>query len=166
MLLCWLCWKCCCVGNVVVLSSYNFVRSADRARRICDSVCTAKVRLDSWRIWVALLVWSYAYCDLGCFMRVRHYSSNATCLVRPRLFYALCVVSRSTIICHIICHLLLKNTCITQVASDKVVPLKRRPRPPGFRRLRVYLFGLVINCPVELVCVCVFVLLFRLGFTL
>ena len=28
-----------------------------------------------------------------------HYLSNATCLMRPRLFYALCIVSKITIIC-------------------------------------------------------------------
>ena len=31
-----------------------------------------------------------------------HYWSNATCLIRPHLFYACFVVSRITIICHIL----------------------------------------------------------------
>ena len=33
-----------------------------------------------------------------------HYLSNATCLVRPRLFYACFVVSRTTIIRYMILH--------------------------------------------------------------
>ena len=32
----------------------------------------------------------------------RHYLSNATCLVRPRLLYACFVVSRTTIACYIV----------------------------------------------------------------
>ena len=31
-----------------------------------------------------------------------HYSSNATCLMRPRLFYVLFVVSRTTITCYVL----------------------------------------------------------------
>ena len=34
----------------------------------------------------------------------KHYLSNATCLMRPRLFYAPCVVSRTIIICHALRH--------------------------------------------------------------
>ena len=37
--------------------------------------------------------------DLG-----RHHLSNATCLIRPHVFYALFVVSRITIICYMIRH--------------------------------------------------------------
>ena len=33
-----------------------------------------------------------------------HYSSNATCLMRPHLFYAFFVVSRITMTCYIIRH--------------------------------------------------------------
>ena len=31
-----------------------------------------------------------------------HYLSNATCLMRPRLLYALCIVSRINILCYIL----------------------------------------------------------------
>ena len=34
----------------------------------------------------------------------RHYLSSATCLMRPHLFYALCVVSWVTILRNMICH--------------------------------------------------------------
>ena len=47
-----------------------------------------------------------------------HYLSNATCLMRPRLFYARFLVSRGTIICYIIRHLL-KKACVRQVVFDK-----------------------------------------------
>ena len=33
-----------------------------------------------------------------------HYLSNATCLIRPHALYVFVVVSRTTIICHLICH--------------------------------------------------------------
>ena len=36
-----------------------------------------------------------------------HYLSDATCLIRPRLFYVLFVVSRITITCRIIHHFLI-----------------------------------------------------------
>ena len=43
--------------------------------------------------------------------------SNATCLMRPHLFYACSVVSRTTIICYIIHH---KKTCVRQVVLDDI----------------------------------------------
>ena len=50
-----------------------------------------------------------------------HYLSNATCLIRPRLLYALCSFKEHHTLLH---HSpLLKNTCIWQVALDKWFPL-------------------------------------------
>ena len=50
--------------------------------------------------------------------------SNATCLTRPRLFYALCIVSRITTICYVTRHFRREHvTCVRQVALDKWLPL-------------------------------------------
>ena len=51
-----------------------------------------------------------------------HYLSNASCLIRPRLFYACFVVSRIAILCYIICHYW-RNTVFRQVVLDKWFPL-------------------------------------------
>ena len=56
----------------------------------------------------------------------RHYLSSATCLIRPRLFYALFIVSRTTVILPQSSPLL-KNTCVRQVALDKRFPLILSP---------------------------------------
>ena len=50
-----------------------------------------------------------------------HYLSDATCLMRPRLFYVLFAVSRITVICCNIHHL--KKSYVRQVVLDKWVPL-------------------------------------------
>ena len=44
------------------------------------------------------------YCQLCRLCAGLHYLSNATCLIRPHLFYAYFVVSMITVICFIICH--------------------------------------------------------------
>ena len=50
-----------------------------------------------------------------------HCLSNATCLMRPHLFYACFVVSNIIIVCCIISSLL-KNTCVRQAVLDKWFP--------------------------------------------
>ena len=52
-----------------------------------------------------------------------HYLSNATRLMRPRLFYACFVVSRITTICYSIRRL--RKTFVRQVALEKWFPLSR-----------------------------------------
>ena len=52
-----------------------------------------------------------------------HSLSNATCLIRPHLLYALLTVSRITIICLQSISQSLKKTCGRQVVLDKWFPL-------------------------------------------
>ena len=52
----------------------------------------------------------------------RHYLSNATCLIRHHVFYALFIVSGITIICKK-CSPLLRKTCFRQAMLDKWFPL-------------------------------------------
>ena len=59
-----------------------------------------------------------------------HYLSNATCPIRPYLFYTLFTVSRIITIYKSICHFL-KKTCVRQVALDKWLPLVARPLRSG-----------------------------------
>ena len=54
---------------------------------------------------------------------VWRYLSNATCMIRPRLFYACFVASRITILCYVSYSPLLKKTCVRQVMLDKSFPL-------------------------------------------
>ena len=56
-----------------------------------------------------------------CAMTGWHYLSNATCLIRPRLFYVLFVVSRIALICYIIRYFW--RNCVRQVVSDKWLTL-------------------------------------------
>ena len=70
---------------------------------------------NSW-LWVlappftdSLSLYQTTCCCLPCQILLQsplgwHYLSNATCLMQPRLFYAFLVVSRITIICHILRH--------------------------------------------------------------
>ena len=62
-------------------------------------------------------------------------SSNATCLIRPRLLYALLFVLRIAILW---LHESppLKNTCVRQVVLDKRFPLNRRENIKRARRAR------------------------------
>ena len=67
-----------------------------------------------------------------------HYLSTATCLMRPRLFYVLFVVSRITIICCVARHFRRKHV-LDEVVSDKWFPTEgrrlrsRSPRPKDRR---------------------------------
>ena len=58
-----------------------------------------------------------------------HYVSNTTCPTRPRLFYALFIVSRIILICTNSLSLL-KNPCVKQVVLDKSFPLTQAAPPP------------------------------------
>ena len=51
-----------------------------------------------------------------------HYLSNAS-LIRPQLFYVLCIVSRITISCQSNHSPLLKKTCVRRVVIDKWLSL-------------------------------------------
>ena len=51
-----------------------------------------------------------------------HYSSNATCLIQPHMFYALFIVQRITMVC-LTYSSLLKNTSVRQVVLDTWFPL-------------------------------------------
>ena len=51
--------------------------------------------------------------------------TNGTCMIRPHLFYACFVLSRSTILRHIVNSPLLKKACVRQAASDKWFPLNK-----------------------------------------
>ena len=53
-----------------------------------------------------------------------HYLSNATCLMRPHVFYVLLVASRSTIVCYILHHFRRKK-CVRLIVLEKCFPLNQ-----------------------------------------
>ena len=83
-----------------------------------------------------------------------HYLSNATCLIRPHLFYACLVVSRITTLAWLHYSPCMKKTSVRQVVLVEWLPLRRSPFPsPALARLARQMGGAhegALGCAVAL----------------
>ena len=121
-------------------------------------------------IYIHMCIYIYIYIYMSCRAIGWHYLSNATCLIRPRLFYACFVVKdHHDLLCY---SPPLKNTCVRQAASECIENTIDMNIPFILFKMNHYLPKLVVTATCHLIMpsgyltVCCYCLVLRVSYSL